>query len=135
MRERTLQNVGEGSGETPQDLADALADLRLAPDEAQEDGFPIPTQDLLASAEILLRKLYPVWPHRFEVYPMPDGEIVIDAPNRRGSSVLVMCEPTGSVLCLVNNEGNHRRKRYTSTVSLPDAFLSKALASLFPETD
>ncbi len=130
MRERTLQNVGEGSGDTPQDLADALSDLRLVPEEAQEDGFPIPTQDLLASAGILLMKLYTVWPHRFEVYPMPDGEIVIDAPNRRGSSVLVMCEPGGEVLCLVHARGEQQSNRYPSTETLPDDFLSGALDSL-----
>ena len=124
----------KGQGNLPRDLADALADLADASEEAREDGLPIPSQDLLASAEQLLRKLYPVWPHRFEVYPMPDGEIAIDAPNRRGSSVLILCEPTGEVLCMVNNEGKHQRKRYTSPDDAPDVFLSEALASLFKET-
>ena len=65
---------------------------------------------------------------------MPDGEIAIDAPNRRGSSVLILCEPTGEVLCMVNNEGKHQRKRYTSPDDVLDVFLSEALASLFKET-
>ena len=134
MRSRTVKNLDEGAGELPRDLADALADLADASEEAREDGLPIPSQDLLASAEDLLRKLYPVWPHRFEVYPMPDGEIAIDAPNRRGSSVLILCEPTGEVLCMVNNEGKHQRKRYTSPDDVLDVFLSEALASLFKET-
>ena len=134
MRERTIQNVGEDSSGTPQDLADALADLADACEEAREDGFPIPDQELLDRSEQLLRKLYVVWPHRFEVYPMPDGEIVLDAPNRRDSSVLVLCEPGGEVLCMAHIRGKHERKRYPSTEHLPDKFLTKALASLFEES-
>ena len=130
MRERTLQNVGEGSGDTPQDLADALADLRLAPEEAQEDGFPVPDPQLLDASEQLLRKLYEIWPHRFEVYPNPDGEIAIDARNDRGAAVLVLCEPGGEVLCLVHARGEQQSNRYPSTETLPDDFLSGALDSL-----
>ena len=131
MRERTLENAGEESRDTPRDLADALADLAEAGEEAREDGFPIPDQELLNRAEKLLRKLYVVWPHRFEVYPMPDGEIALDAPNRRDSSVLVLCEPEGEVLCMAHVGGNHQRKRYPSTEHLPDKFLTEALGSLF----
>ncbi len=134
MRERTLQNVGEESGETPQDLADALADLADACEEAREEGFPIPDRELLTRTEGLLRKLYVVWPHRFEVYPMPDGEVVIDAPNRRDSSVLVLCEPGGEVLCMAHIRGKHQRKRYPSTEHLPDKFLTEALGALFEES-
>lgn len=133
MRERTVQNVGEGSSETPSDLADALADLGLAGEEANEDGFPIPTRELLVTSEGLLRKLYQVWPHRFEVYPSPDGEIVIDAPNRRDSSVLLFCEPGGEVLCLTHIKGEQLSKRYPSHDQLPDEFLTKALDSLLQE--
>ena len=131
MRSRTVKNLDEGSGKLPRDLTDALADLELEPEEAQEDGFPIPIQDLLASAEHLLRKLYTVWPHRFEVYPMPDGEIAIDARNDRGAAVLVLCEPGGEVLCLVHTHGEQQSKRYPSTNALPDDFLTEALRSLF----
>ena len=133
MRERTLQNTDEGSGETPRDLEGALADLADAQEEAEEEGFPIPSQELIDASARLLSKLYQIWPHRFEVYPMPDGEIAIDAPNRRGSSVLVLCEPSGGILCMVNNKGKHRRKRYPTADDLPDTFLKEALASLFRE--
>ena len=60
----------------------------------------------------LLKKLYEVWPHRFEVYPNPDGEIAIDARNDRGSAVLVLCEPGGEVLCLVHTHGEQQSNRY-----------------------
>ena len=130
MRSRTVKNLDEGSGELPRDLADALADLGVAEEEAKEDGFPIPSRELLLTSEELLRRLYKVWPHRFEVYPSPDGEIAIDARNDRGAAVLVLCEPGGEVLCLVHTHGEQQSNRYPSTEDLPDDFLSGALASL-----
>ena len=130
MRERTIQNVGEDSNGTPQDLADALADLADACEEAREDGFPIPDRELLDRSEQLLRKLYVVWPHRFEVYPNPDGEVAIDARNDRGSAVLVLCEPAGEVLCLVHINDEQRIRRYPSTEDLPDESLVKEFYSL-----
>ena len=130
MRSRTVKNLDEGSGELPRDLADALADLADASEEAREDGLPIPSRELLLTSEELLKKLYEVWPHRFEVYPNPDGEIAIDARNDRGSAVLVLCEPGGEVLCLVHTHGEQQSNRYPSTEDLPDDFLSGAFSSL-----
>ena len=130
MHSRTVKNLDEGSGELPRDLADALADLADASEEAREDGLPIPEQQLLDASEQILRKLYDIWPHRFEVYPSPDGEIAIDARNDRGAAVLVLCEPGGEVLCLVHTHGEQQSNRYPSTEDLPDDFLSGALASL-----
>ena len=130
MRERTLEGVGEESRETPWDLADALADLAEAGEEAREDGFPVPDQELLDRSEKLLRKLYAVWPHRFEVYPNPDGEIAIDARNDRGWAVLILCEPAGEVLCLEHVNGEQRSHRHPSVDNLPDESLTKALSSL-----
>ena len=130
LRSRTVKNLDEGSGERPRDLADALADLQLAPEEAREDGLPIPDQQLLDASEEILRKLYDIWPHRFEVYPDQDGSIAIDARNDRGSAVLVLCEPGGEVLCLVHTHGEQQSNRYPSTEDLPDDFLSGAFSSL-----
>ena len=131
MRSRTVRNLDEGLGELPRDLADALADLADASEEAREDGFPIPDQQLLDASEQLLRKLYDIWPHRFEVYPDQDGAIAIDARNDRGSAVLVLCEPGGEVLCLVHTHGEQQSNRYPSINALPDDFLTEALRSLF----
>ena len=130
MRSRTVKNLDEGSGELPRDLSDALADLADASEEAREDGLPIPSQQLLDASEQILRKLYDIWPHRFEVYPDQDGAIAIDARNDRGSAVLVLCEPGGEVLCLVHTHGEQQSNRYPSSEDLPDDFLSGAFSSL-----
>ena len=76
-------------------LNDALHDLREARDEAREEGLPQPSDTALGNAERLLREMYGISPRRFEVYPTPDGEIAIDAPDGQGRSVILLCDSEG----------------------------------------
>ncbi len=112
------------------ELNDALRDLREARDEARDEGFRQPSDSALGNAERLLREMYGISPRRFEVYPTPDGEIAIDAPDGQGRSVILLCDSEGGALCLVNLNGNHRRARYSTTETLPDGFMHEALAEL-----
>ena len=111
-------------------LEDALRDLADAKIEAREEGFPLPSDVALENAERLLRSMYEVTPRRFEVYPMPDGEIAIDAPGGFGRSVLLLCDSDGGALCMVNRNGEHRQAQYSTAAVLPDAFLRESLADL-----
>ena len=111
-------------------LAEALRDLYQVVDEADEEGFPKPGGAALKNAKRLLREMYAISPRRYEVYPMPDGEVAIDAPDSRGSSVLLLCDSEGGALCLVNMKGKHRRARYSTTEALPDGFIREAMAEL-----
>lgn len=111
----------------PDDLAAALGDLDGAIDEASEEKFPLPSQSIVAEAGRILRDLYALSPRRFEVYPTPDGEIALDAYGDR-SSVILLLKSSGSALCLVNIDGDHRRARYSSLKSLPDGFIREVLA-------
>ena len=54
----------------PQDLQEALEDLRATPDEGLDEGNPLPT--------------------RLEVYPTPDGEVASPSihPKRQGLRAL-----------------------------------------------
>lgn len=74
--------------------------------------------------------MYAVLPRRFEVYPMPDGEIAIDVRGGLGYGVLLLCESDGGVLCSVNMDGAHRRTRYSDAHTLPDGFVREALLEL-----
>ena len=112
------------------ELTDALADLRASPSEAREEGLPIPSRKALQNAEHILREMYGVWPRRFEVYPMPKGEIAIDAPSGTGSSVIVLCDSQGGALCSVNLKGGHRRAYYSDAQVLPDGFLRDAISDM-----
>ncbi|MDD9820773.1 MAG: hypothetical protein OXR07_07830 [Nitrospira sp.] len=111
-------------------LNDALRDLREVRDEAREEGFPQPSEQALQNAKRLLIEMYGISPRRFEVYPTPDSEIAIDAPDGQGRSVILLCDSEGGALCLVNMNGNHRRARYATTKTLPDGFVREALAGL-----
>ena len=112
------------------ELNDALNDLHEASDEARDEGFPQPSEIALKNAERLLKAVYGISPRRFEVYPTPDGEIAIDAPDGQGRSVILLCDSEGGALCLVNLNGNHRRARYSTTETLPDGFVHEALGDL-----
>ena len=112
------------------ELQNALRDLRQASDEAIEVGFPQPSDIALENAERLLKEMYGISPRRFEVYPTPDGEIAIDAPDGQGRSVILLCDSEGGALCLVNLNGHHRRARYSTTETLPDGFVHEALGDL-----
>lgn len=112
------------------DLCDALHDLEGVRNEAREEGIPVPSGMALGNARRLLHAMYRMLPRRFEVYPMPDGEIAIHVPGGPGRSVLLLCGSDGGALCSVNMDGAHRRARYSDTRRLPDGFVRDALAEL-----
>lgn len=111
-------------------LSLALGDLRDSTTEAREEGFPIPSTAAIRGAERLVKAMYEISPWRFEVYPTPDGEIAIDAPNGRGSSVILLCDSDGGALCMAHLNGSHRSRRYSTTDALPDDFLREVLIEL-----
>ena len=122
--------VAHGLEHFPVWLADALRDLGEVRDEARAEGFPTPTDVACKNASRLLKEMYRLSRRRFEVYPMPDGEIAIDACDGQGSSVLLLCDSDGGAHCLVNMGGQPRRARYASADALPDGFVREALAEL-----
>ena len=117
------------------DLIDALGDLRGASDEARDEGFPLPSGLALENANRLLRELYRISPRRYEVFPMRDGEIAIDAPGGPGRSVVLLCNSDGGALCVVNMNGKHRRTRYNTAEEIPDGFIRESLDELSSEGD
>ncbi len=117
------------SGDDWPDLRGALRDLEGARDEAREEGFSAPSDAALGNARRLLCAMHRMLPpRRFEVYPMPDGEIAIDVPGGPGRSVILLCEPDGGALCLVHMNGRHRRARYADARGLPNGFVREALS-------
>ena len=114
----------------PDDLSEALDDIDNIVDEAREEGFPSPPDDVISTARRLLKSLHKLRPKRFEVYPTPEGEIAIVAPGGPKRSVMALCDHKGEVLCMVNLNGNHRRARYSDANGLPDGFFREALADL-----
>ena len=125
-----LLSRDEVSDAQPQDLERALAELEDLPVEAQEEGFPVPSELAFSHAGRLIRELHGVSPRKYFIYPTPDAEVAIDAPGPTGNSVLILCDSDGGALCLVNTKGKHRRARYESADQLPDGFVFEALTEL-----
>ena len=113
-------------------LIDALNDLNEVIEEAREEGFLIPSEVTIRTAERLVREIYKVCHMSFGVYPMPDGEIAIDIYDGKGSSVILLCESTGGSRCMVNINGEGRYAHYPKSKinKLPDEFIKKALDEL-----
>ena len=111
-------------------LAQALGELDQVLEEAQSEEYEIPSNEAIANAEYIIKQIYEDSIYSLQVYPMPDGEVAIDAANGKGSSVLILCNSDGSALCLVNINGNQRRAHYSNSNTLPDGFISEALDEL-----
>lgn len=112
------------------ELKDALSDLESVRGEADEEGFPQPSDMAITNAQRVLGEMYAFFPCRYEIYPTPDGEVAIDASGGYGRSVLLLCDSEGGALCLVDTNGKDRRARYSDADVLPDGFLREALAEL-----
>jgi hypothetical protein len=94
-------------------LSDALADLTEIVEESEEKGFLAPTESARQLAEQLLISMFAISPRRFEVYPMPKGEIAIDGHDGYGRRIVVFCESGGGLRCLTNDNG--KRDSYSGS--------------------
>ena len=106
-----------------------MSDLQAAIEEARVEGYPPPSDLAISNAKLLLERLYQLAQRRYEVYPTPDAEVAIDAPGD-GSSVVLLCDASGGVLCMANLPDGYRRKAYSTADSLPDSFIRESLGNV-----
>lgn len=114
----------------PEELAEALEELDDVAAYAEEIEVETPSAAAFDNARRLLKAMYRISPRQFSVYPAAGGHIAIDARGAKGNIVVVSCGSDGSVLCLVTIGGEDRRARYATARTLPDGFISEALAAL-----
>ena len=114
----------------PVQLANALRDLHEMNDEADEEGILPPSESAVANADRLIRAIYDILPRQYLVELLPEGVIAITIPGGFRCSVMLLCESEGGVLCSVNMNGEHRRKRHPHANQLPDRLLREALSEL-----
>ena len=107
----------------PRELTDALGDLNDVKDEAEEKGYQIPSEMAISEAKRLLETMYEIAPQRFEVYPMPQGEVTIDATNENGHYLMLLIASGGAARILINSSTGRSREHFASTDDITSEFL------------
>lgn len=128
--DRNTEPLAEGLIGPQSDLTDVVRVLDEAKAETEENAWPLPALQAHRSARSLLLRLIPLLTRSLCVYPLFDGEIAIEAVVASRGSVLLSCEPDGTVLCLVNIHRRSRHAKYETADPLPDEFLREALSEL-----
>lgn len=107
-----------------------LANVRI---EAEEEGWPTPSERACSSARRLLVEMFEILPCRYEVYPTSHGEIAIDLPSGFSASILVVCTSESRAMYFVTAEGEDRIRENLPINDLPDRFLRQQLVRLIGE--
>lgn len=123
------------SGSSQEPLRAAQRDLENVMAVAHEEGFINPSEIALKNARKLLVDMYNISPRYYQVYPTEDGDISIDAPGGYNRSFVALCYRDGRVLCLVNINGDRKKRLYENIESLPDSFATNALERLHQASD
>lgn len=107
--------------------------MTLTISEAKEEGYPIPKRGTRLKAIELLERLPE---YRAEIYPSPDGEIVLDfldpldKPMTKRKSVLLFVRDDGSAQSFANLPNVPRTVDHEDIEKLPDEEFRKVLEEL-----
>ena len=123
----TLINPGE-------ERVSSIIEAILA--EAREERFPTPSADVLSTAREIINRLLHIdnivnLTDAAEIYPVQDGNVAIDVHGSPGDSVLILCEPDGGLLIMVDINDVHRYAHYDVAPRRDDGFLRNALYELY----
>ena len=99
-------------------------------EDAASAGNPVPTQEVVDEAKRVVGRLDHNLLSGCDVYTLDDGEVAVEVFGAPGHGFLLICEPSGSALCIVTHRGVSRRARYESSACLPDGFLREGLADV-----
>ena len=110
-------------------LEAALEELSNIREHAEEEGSEEPTQQAIDNAGVILRSMYGISPRRYDIYPMGQGEVVIDGGGPTGRCV-VFCYPDGRILYIgrIGNDGISERR--PDAKDIPVRFLEQSLQQL-----
>lgn len=108
-------------------LEEAMTDLLLVKEEAEEEGWPAPSADTMKMAERVFGDMFSYAPRPYAIYAMPDGEIAIDAHSPHGTKVVVICDAKGGARCLTYSDGDFDSREHEDARALPDDFVRDAL--------
>ena len=122
--------VVQTASRRPTNLDEALMDLAMISHDAEEEGIPVPSPQLLEVAEQVLKALCAVDQRRYSVYSTLDGHVELDAQAPFGSKIVVTCDANGTARCIVYEEGVFEIQKYENPFDIPDAFVRAALSRI-----
>ncbi len=79
----------------------ALECLRNIESDALGMGYDVPSDDVVSGAERILLRMYAYRQLSYDVYSMSGGRVAIGVDGGFGHSMLVVCEPGNTALCVV----------------------------------
>ena len=130
--ERRVVPSDMGTGVDPEDALKSLDNIKA---DSREMGYPVPDVTLVAEAKRILIGMQEYRPASFDAYSMDDGRVAIGVDGDFGRSMLIVCEPGGSALCVVTVNRVSRRARYGDSGFLPDDFVRQGLRDLTKATE
>ena len=108
-------------------LEEAMNDLARVREDAKEEGWQVPGDSAIATAERVFGGMFNYAPRPYAIYAMPGGEIAVDAHSPHGCKVVVVCGPSGGARGLVYFNGEFDSREYDDPSVLPDDFVKDAL--------
>lgn len=114
------------------DFLDAIASLDDIESDAREMGYPIPESNVVAEARRILVEMHNYRAASYDAYSMSEGRVGIGIDGGFGRSMLVVCEPGVTALCVVTADRVSRHARYAESSFLPDDFVKQGLRQISP---
>lgn len=111
-------------------ISEAVASLDDIAADAREMGYDVPSEAVVAEAKRILLEMSAYRMASYDAYAMSDGRVAVAADGGFGNSMLVVCEPGGSALCVVTEDLVSRHAEYEAVSFLPDDFVRQALRKL-----
>ncbi len=108
----------------------ALECLRNIESDALGMGYDVPSDDVVSVAERILLRMYAYRQLSYHVCSMSGGRVAIGVDGGFGHSMLVVCEPGNTALCVVTTNRVSRRARYRNSGFLPDDFVRQGLRQM-----
>ena len=112
------------------DPVEAVAQLDAIEADAAEMGYEVPKQAVVNVARRILEQMCSYVELPFDAYSMSGGRVAIGVDGGVGRSMIVICEPEGSALCVVTVGSRSRRARYDDASFLADDFVRQGLRDM-----
>ena len=112
-------------------IDEALESLDDIASDAHEMGYSVPEVAVVDEAKRILLEMHGYRTATFDAYSMSEGRVGIGVHGEFGRSMLVVCEPERTALCVVTVNRKSRHARYDDSSFLPDDFVRQGLRQVF----